>query len=127
MKRILSYFKQNEKKTAVTAIAVILLISVSIPAAAWFTSQRKIVTITKIQTPAALNIGAGNRESCAYIDMSGIDAASEIEYKEFVFSVYSETDIGDKYQLQLAHTTNIPFTYEIYRAEEISQYEEGTL
>lgn len=127
MKKILSYIKHNEKKSAVTAVAVILLISVSIPAAAWFTSHRRIVTVTKIQTPAALNIGAGNRESCAYIDLAGIDVTSETSYKEFVFSVYSETNIGESYDLQLAHTTNIPFTYEIYRAKQVNENTQNSL
>ncbi|MGN0633983.1 MAG: hypothetical protein ACI4JW_08950 [Oscillospiraceae bacterium] len=107
--------KLNNKRLRTAAIILTALLAIAIPVAAWFSNQRGMVTLTKIQSPAALSIGAGNKESCAYIDMSGIDVSDKnVTSKEFVFSVYSSV-LGN-YKIQLAHTTNIPFTYEIYKA-----------
>ena len=116
--------KTNNKRLLTAAVVLTVMLAVSIPAAAWFSNQRGIVTMTKIQSPAALSIGAGNQESCAYIDMSGIDVTDpEVTSKDFVFCVYSRATTGNSYMLQLAHTTNIAFTYKIYRAEGITDSE----
>ena len=107
--------KLNNKRLRTVAIILTALLAIAIPVAAWFSNQRGMVTLTKIQSPAALSIGAGNKESCAYIDMSGIDVSDpDVTSKEFVFSVYSSV-LGN-YKIQLAHTTNIPFTYRRYKA-----------
>lgn len=107
--------KFNNKRLRTAAIILTALLAIAIPVAAWFSNQRGMVTLTKIQSPAKLSIGAGNKESCAYIDMSGIDVSNpDVTSKEFVFSVYSS--VSGNYKIQLAHTTNIPFTYEIYKA-----------
>ena len=114
-------FKMPDKKRLITAaILLTVLLAVSIPVLAWFSNRRGINTMTKIQSPAALNIGAGNKESCAYIDMSGIDVSDpDVTSKDFVFCVYSAQN--GNYNIQLAHTTNIAFTYKIYKANVLGE------
>ena len=57
--------------------------------------------------------------------MGGIDVTDpDITKKDFVFCVYSEETVGS-YKIQLAHTTNIDFTYTIYKASESEAAETG--
>ena len=107
--------KSNKKRLLIAAVSLTVLLVMSIPVLAWFTNQRRLDTMAKIQSPTTLNIGAGNKEDSAYIDLGGIDVEGEETSKDFVFCVYSDTTKGN-YKIQLAHTTNIAFTYKIYRA-----------
>lgn len=110
----------NKKVMLILSAVLIVVLAISLPIYAWFSNRKGLVTMTKVQSPIALNIGAGNKESCAYIDMSGIDVEDKentTKSKNFVFCVYS-TVTQDNYNIQLAHTTNIPFTYKIYKASE---------
>ena len=50
------------------------------------------------------------------LQLGNIDVSETSNYKDVVFCVYSEKP-GIKYYLQLAHTTNIGFNYEIYTSE----------
>ena len=109
--------KFNKKRFTAAAISITALITLSITAYAWFTYQRRIETITKIAAPTSLAIGAGAKEDSANIDMGGIDVTNTAQKKDFVFCVYSDTDVGE-YKIQLAHTTNIDFTYTIYKSTE---------
>lgn len=111
--------KNNKKILLITSVSLSAVLAVSMPVYSWFSKQQGLVTMTKVQAPAELNIGAGNEESCAYIDMSGISVTDpEVTSKAFVFCVYSKAITGGQYKIQLAHTTNIPFTYSIYKASE---------
>lgn len=110
----------NKKVMLILSAVLIVVLSIALPIYAWFSNQKGLVTMTKVQSPVALNIGAGNKENCAYIDMSGINVEDEENTSKsvnFVFCVYSTENINN-YKIQLAHTTNIPFTYKIYKAEE---------
>mgnify|MGYP005833984851 FL=1 len=119
-KRILERFKKLNKKkkiqlVAATALTAALL--VALPLYAWFTHTRSIAMKTKINAPTQLYITAGNKESVANLEMGNIDVESETRYKDFVFGISGK--YVSKYQIQLAHTTNIPFTYKIYRASSV--------
>ncbi len=126
MKKAISYFRKlsTAKKiqfclASLTTLAVI----VAIPIAAWFTHEKKLAVLTKVNAPSSLYINAANKEDIVNLDMSKIDTeASEngepVTKKEYVFCVRG--DHVDKYDLQLAHTTNIPFEYQIYAAAEDS-------
>lgn len=106
------------KPLIIGAAAFAAVAALSVTVYAWFTNQRRLDTITKINAPTALSIGAGAKEDSAYIDMGGIDVEAEGEKKkDFVFCVFSDTTAGD-YKIQLAHTTNIGFKYAIYKASE---------
>ena len=62
------------------------------------------------------------------MDMSSVDVgipgSRTATHKDFVFSVQGSWDISE-YYLQLAHTTNIPFQYTIYRVKNGDVYTEA--
>ena len=96
-------------------LAVTGLILVGVIVYAWFFYKRQLDTLTWIKTPIRLEIGSGNNHDIAYLDMGSIDADTQDHSMNYVFCVYGEPI--DMYSLQLAYTTNIPFYYEVYRAQ----------
>ena len=105
-KSILEKFRKLEKKKKlqlVIAVSISVVLLVALPVYAWFTHKRSIALTTKINAPTQLYITAGN--------------------KDFVFGI-GGADV-QQYQIQLAHTTNIPFEYEIYRAKSVSETEKS--
>ena len=121
MKKLKEKFKnlQNSRKIQLI-IAVLLTFSVLIaaPTLAWFSYQRQIATMAKINSPAKLTIKSGHNEDIIQFEMNGINVGSDnsagSEY--YVFCVEGE-DVAT-YNLQIAHTTNLPFTYTLYKAHE---------
>lgn len=105
------------KPLVIAAGSLTAALAVSAVGYAWFTNQRKLDTMTRVNSPTSLCIGAGAKEDSANIDMGGIDVTDPAEKKDFVFCVYSDDTVGS-YKIQLAHTTNIDFTYKIYKAAE---------
>jgi hypothetical protein len=95
----------------VVTIALVILLATR----AWFYFSRDMQTATKIHTPYKLLIAAGHKEDVINFDLGTIDAEKSTS-ENYVFAVYGKALEG--YTLQLAHTTNIPFTYTIYSAEE---------
>lgn len=100
---------------AVISLTVIFLTSITVYA--WFTNQRKLDTITMINSPISLVVGAGAKEDSINIDLGGINVADNSGKKDFVFCVYSDDNVRS-YKIQLAHTTNTGFEYSIYKADE---------
>lgn len=113
----------------IAAIILTVLTLISIPAIAWFARQKEIAVSTKVNSPATLEIKAGGHpgeeQSIINFDLSDIDTEDKnypyyedgdlkYYYKDFVFCVKGKAI--SMYDLQLAHTTNIAFKYEIYRA-----------
>lgn len=118
---IFGKFRKLEKKKKlqlVIAVSLSVVLLVALPVYAWFTHKRSIALTTKINAPTQLYITAGNKESVANLEMADIDV-EDGTYKDFVFGI-GGTDV-QQYQIQLAHTTNIPFEYEIYRAKSVSE------
>ena len=105
----------GRKKRAIAAVAAAALALVVLPVFAWLYMQRSMETITKVNMPYALLIGAGDAKPIQQLELSNIDVSGTQKYKEVVFCVYSEKP-SKSYYLQLAHTTNIGFKYEIYKA-----------
>ena len=103
------------KKRAILAVIAAALALLVIPVFAWMYMQRSMETITKVNMPYALLIGAGDAKPIQQLELSNIDVSGTQKYKDVVFCVYSEKS-SKSYYLQLAHTTNIGFTYEIYKA-----------
>ena len=99
--------------TSIFALIVTLVILVSVTLA-WFFRQRELDTLSWIKTPMVLNIGSGKNNDIAKLDMGSIDATEGDRY--YVFCVYGKP--VDNYSLQLAYTTNIPFYYDVYRADD---------
>lgn len=104
----------RKKRAILAAIAAALALLV-IPVFAWLYMQRSMETITKVNMPYALLIGAGDAKPIQQLELSNIDVSGAQKYKDVVFCVYSEKP-SKSYYLQLAHTTNIGFKYEIYKA-----------
>ena len=103
------------KKRAILAVIAAALALLVIPVFAWLYMQRSMETITKVNMPYALLIGAGDAKPIQQLELSNIDVSGAQKYKDVVFCVYSEKP-SKSYYLQLAHTTNIGFKYEIYKA-----------
>lgn len=110
--------EKNKKRQLVIAVSLLVVLLVALPVYAWFTHKRSIALTTKINAPTQLYITAGNKESVANLEMADIDVENG-SYKDFVFGI-GGTDVQN-YQIQLAHTTNIPFEYEIYRAKDVPE------
>ena len=124
-KSIFGKFRKLEKKKKlqlVIAVSISVVLLVALPVYAWFTHKRSIALTTKINAPTQLYITAGNKESVANLEMADIDVENG-SYKDFVFGI-GGADV-QQYQIQLAHTTNIPFEYEIYRAKSVSETEKS--
>lgn len=125
-KSIFGKFRKLEKKKKlqlVIAVSISVVLLVALPVYAWFTHKRSIALTTKINAPTQLYITAGNKESVENLEMADIDVENG-SYKDFVFGI-GGADV-QQYQIQLAHTTNIPFEYEIYRAKSVSETEKST-
>lgn len=119
--KIKSFLNKLSKKRRIQLIisfCLTLVIIGSIPVIAWFSKKRQMAVLSNINAPYTLYLSSGNQESIVYLDMSSIDVGTPgnriTTHKDYVFSVQGSWDITD-YYLQLAHTTNIPFKYTIYR------------
>ncbi len=127
--KILEKFKKLSRRqkaefTAASLLTIAFLIA--LPVYAWFASNKNLETLTKIQEPGDIIIRSGRAikadeaDPIVNFEMQDIDieAISSGTPQRFVFSVMPGS-YNAHYDLQLAHTTNIPFTYTIYRATEI--------
>lgn len=97
-------------------MGVTVLLLTGMPVMAWFAYQRHVATVIKVDSPAKLSIKSGWAEDILQFKLSGIDVGDEggAGAKDFVFCVEGE-DVT-RYNLQIAHTTNIKFTYTLYKA-----------
>lgn len=102
-------------------LIIAILCTMAIPVFAWFSYQDRIETFSKIKEPPSINIASGGDDPAIYISLENIDVSKSNE-KYIVFSV--EPGKYSAYDIQLSHTTNIPFTYELYRVQES---ENGTI
>lgn len=107
----------KHKNRAVFAAVLAALALLAVPVLAWLYMQRSMETITKINMPNALLIGAGDAKPIQQLELGNIDVSETNRYKDVVFCVYSEKPGIIRYYLQLAHTTNIGFNYKIYKAK----------
>lgn len=110
----------------VVTVGILCLSSVGTLVYAWMFSDKRLSAYAPVSSPELLNIGAGHRdaengtfEDIRYMYFDGLDAKDE-EYFDKVFCVYGKG--VEKYKIQLAYTTNNPFTYEIYPASESEVY-----
>ena len=128
MKKICKGFKnldRMQKAEVVIASMLTVLLFVGFPALAWFAHSTNLKTITKVKDPGEIVIRAGKSDQ----NEADADPAVNFELKDInieniakgeterhVFSV-KPGDYNPQYDLILAHTTNIPFVYTIYKAE----------
>lgn len=105
------------------ALIVTTLLAVTLGTLAWLNYSRALVTATSVDMPV-LWLRGGKSEDTASIELGNIDVEGNETSKQCVFSVVSTTQTP--YILQLAYTTNIPFTYTIYPASLESSAETTT-
>ena len=114
----------------IAAVLFTVAVMIIIPTTAWFSHENEIAVSTKINSPATLEIKAGGpagaEQDIVNFELSDIDTEDtsykwfeddnnvKHYYKDFVFCVKGKAI--SSYDLQLAHTTNIAFTYDVYRA-----------
>ena len=107
--------QERQKRRAIWAVASAALVLLAVSALAWLYMQRSMETITEIKKPEILSIKAGDMQDIEQLELGTIDVSGDQKTKDVVFCVYSE-EPGKNYYLQLAHTTNIGFTYSIYKS-----------
>lgn len=114
MKKMIERFHKLSFAVKIQLI-IAFLCSAAIPVFAWFAFQDTIGAMTRIKEPPSINLASGGNDPAVYINLENIDVTSASE-KYVVFSV--EPGKYTAYDIQLSHTTNIPFTYELYRVQE---------
>lgn len=113
---------RGKKIQAITASVLTAALMISIPSYAWLNRQREIARLERIKSPDMLFITAADREDKININMDNIDVnaewktnpATKATYKYFVFSVAGQ--YVTNYNLQLAHTKNNHYKYEVFEA-----------
>lgn len=90
---------------------------------AWLYMSRNLDNLGVIKAPVRLELRSGALESVEQFELGEIDASSPDRSKNYVFAVYG--DKGSQYKIQLAYTTNIPFTYTIHTAKQYGSESEG--
>ena len=126
MKEKIGFTERFKKMSAKTKIQFIIasvcsLFMVALPVYAWFNRVNRIEAMSKIKEPPSINLASGHEDSALYISLENIDVTKGTE-QYVVFSV--EPGKYPAYDIQLTHTTNIPFEYELYRVKES---ENGTI
>ncbi len=116
---------RSAKIQFVIAFVLTVLLIVTAPTLAWFSHKRSVSRLTEIKIPNTLHISSAHREDVINIDLGDINVQEEIDgklvlSKDTVFCVAGGKDIKN-YIIQLAYTTNIPFTYTIYKATELTE------
>jgi hypothetical protein len=127
----------SKKIQLITALVLTLAIVIAAPTFAWFRYQRSIVKFFKIDKPNPLFLSAAHREDSINFEIDGIvideilvdgegqpirdgeDKEQKITYKDYVFCVTGEAIRS--FIIQIAYTTNNPFTYHVYAAKELSE------
>lgn len=138
MHRIISSIKRLSNVRKMELIIAIILTSaliVVIPTFAWFANQNRAAEMYKINNPNSLFLSAAHREDSVNFEINGINAdeilvdgngdkildgsgnEQKITHMYYAFNVTG--DSVSKFTIQLAYTTNNPFTYEIYAANEL--------
>lgn len=129
IKNMIKNLNKMQKIQAILASVISIVFFIEIPVYAWFAlSSNKAETMTKIQEPKNLDIRAGNAESIEYFDLNdiNIEEITADSPKRYVFCVVTGSN-KTFYDIQIAHTTNIPFTYSLYRAVEGTASDDGAV
>ncbi|WP_303789421.1 hypothetical protein [Ruminococcus flavefaciens] len=127
LKKEFSELSTVKKVQAIIASVLTMLLMIALPVYAWFALGGKLEAFTKIKEPDNLDIRAGHYDDVKYFNLNDIDIESIAAGTphRVVFSV-NAGDYKIPYQIQLAHTTNIPFKYRIYRASESTSAADAT-
>lgn len=112
---------KNLRMEIIIASVLTLFVVIVVPIYAWFAYINKMEAMTKIMAPASLDLKAGHADLIENFELKNIDIASirSEGSKCYVFCVKTGST-SVHYDIQLAHTTNIPLTYTLYRANEVT-------
>ena len=123
------YLELNTGKRVQLILAIILTLAL-IPSSityAWFALSDGLETLTKVKEPENMDIRAGGTQPDPIVnfDLSDIDITKVQENPQMRVFTVSPGDYKMRYKLQLAYTTNIPFTYKIYEATQVDNSGNG--
>ena len=110
----MSVLKLTLKAKIIIIFSIVLLALIPI-SYAWMTDLRHISTITEVDPPFTLKLSGENMENIASLNLSNIDISQKPGKHSLIFSVHG--DHISTYDMQLSHTTNLPFIYKIYSLE----------
>lgn len=129
---------KNRKIQVVTAMTLTLGIMIVTPTYSWFRKQQKMARYQKVGSPNTLYITAASREDAKNFQIAGVDVSSSAywlnnnktlagrkTYQDYVFAVAGDYVVS--YTLQLAHTTNNKYSYEIFEAEVMAEPPENSV
>lgn len=109
----------EEKRKSKIIYIVLLLCLLGVAAGltyAWFRQSYSLSTVAKIKASIRLDLAAGNGEDASRFQIGTVDTTGDdVTHKDYVIAV--KKDKPTNYILQIGHTTNIPFTYKLYKAE----------
>jgi len=126
-----SKFTSKQKIIFVSA-ALLTAISVGIATSfSWF-GNSAVGTVTRVQTPASVEVRGKNVELIDFLNLGNINVDEQNEdgeyyFKDYYFTVVNadDTSYNNSYSLQLAHTTNINFVYDIYKTKGLYDNDTG--
>lgn len=116
----------EEKRKSKIIYIVLLLCLLGVAAGltyAWFRQSYSLSTVAKIKASIRLDLAAGNGEDVSRFQIGTVDTTGDgvtsKDYKDYVIAVKKDKskDKSANYILQIGHTTNIPFTYTLYKAK----------
>ena len=119
MNKIFNRLKKlpSKKKTEVViAISLTIVTLIAIPVYAWYSNQRKLADLERVDTPTKLFITAAH-DDIKYLTLTDIQVTGGDTKKYYVFCVSGKS--ASYYHLQLAYTTNNQFEYFIYPAKQV--------
>lgn len=114
----------EEKRKSKIIYIVLLLCLLGVAAGltyAWFRQSYSLSTVAKIKASIRLDLAAGNGEDVSRFQIGTVDTTGDsVTSKDYVIAVKKDKskDKPTNYILQIGHTTNIPFTYTLYKATE---------
>ena len=112
------------KILGLAALAAGLIAFSSTIAYAWFNQSHKIARMQEVVPPNMIFLSAAHRKAEINFQIGEVNTSTTATHRDYVFSV---SGAGVQYYLiELAHTTNNPFTYTIYPATFSSTKPNGT-
>lgn len=97
-----------------SALGAALLVFSSCVIYAWFSQQHQIGRMQELVPPNTIFLSAAHRKQEIHFQLGEVNTNADATHKYYVFSV---SGMGIPYYLlEMAHTTNNQFTYQIYNA-----------
>ena len=119
----------EEKRKSKIIYIVLLLCLLGVAAGltyAWFRQSYSLSTVAKIKASIRLDLAAGNGEDASRFQIGTVDTTGDdVTHKDYVIAV--KKDKPTNYILQIGHTTNIPFTYTLYKATATDSVDAGNV